>query len=171
MLTYGRYRDGPRPQPPLAARCDLNPKGAKRGLYPTQPAGECARTLRPARAGPSGHSIAANIDADLQKVGCTSRPLRSVRHDLADNGRMGRLDGSRQMDLRQARRVPRQCPSASNQDGKAWQLGLVPAEPAPSTRLNLSVPTRRRHPATAKDRCFHSCTQTKRILAFPVLRV
>ena len=52
-----------------------------------------------------------------------------------------------------------------HQDGKTWQLGLVPAEPAPSTRLNLSVPTRRRHPATAKDRCFHSRTQTKRILA------
>ena len=58
------------------------------------------------------------------------------------------------MDLRQARRVPPQCPSS-----------LVPAEPAPSTRLNLSVPTRRRHPATAKDRCFHSRTQTKRISA------
>src|SRR6476619_2303945 len=83
MLTYGRYPDCPRPQPPLAAKCDLNTKGAKRGLYQTQPAGECARTFRPARAGPSGHSIAANIGADLQKVGCTSRPLRSVGHELA----------------------------------------------------------------------------------------
>ena len=51
-----------------------------------------------------------------------------------------------------------------HQDGKTWQLGLVPAEPAPSTRLNLSVSTRRRHRTTAKDRCFHSRTQTKRIL-------
>jgi hypothetical protein len=36
------------------------------------------------------------------------------------------------------------CSSTSNQDGKIWQLRLVPAEPAPSTRLNLSVPTRHR---------------------------
>ena len=53
-------------------------KRAMRGLCPTQPASECAGTLWPARPGPSGHSIAANIDADLQKVGCASRPLRSV---------------------------------------------------------------------------------------------
>ena len=64
------------------------------------------------------------------------------------------------MDLRQARRVPRHARVLSNQDEKIWQLRLVPAEPAPSTRLNLSVPTRRRHPATAKDRCFHSRTRT-----------
>jgi hypothetical protein len=83
MLAYGRYPDCPRPQLPLAAKCDLNPKRAKWSLCPTQPAGECARTLWPARAGPSGHSIAANMDADLQKVGCTSRPLRSVGHELA----------------------------------------------------------------------------------------
>ena len=50
-------------------------------------------------------------------------------------------------------------------ENMAISLSLVSAEPAPSTRLNLSVPTRRRHPATAKDRCFHSRTQTKRILA------
>jgi hypothetical protein len=32
------------------------------------------------------------------------------------------------------------------------------------------VPTRRHHSATAKDRCFHSRTQTKRILdLLPVL--
>ena len=40
MLAYDGYGDCPRPQPPLAAKCDLNTKGAKRGLYPTQPAGE-----------------------------------------------------------------------------------------------------------------------------------
>ena len=78
VLAHGRYPDGPRSQPPLAAEDDLNPKRAKRGLCPTQPASECAGTLWPARPGPSGHSIAANIDADLQKVGCASRPLRSV---------------------------------------------------------------------------------------------
>src|SRR4051794_23712881 len=87
VLAPGRYPDGPRSQPPLAAEHDLNPKRAKRGLCPTQPAGECAGTLWPARPGPSGHSIAANIDADLQKVGCASRPLRSVGHELAHMGR------------------------------------------------------------------------------------
>ena len=35
------------------------------------------------QSGSSGHSITANIDADLQKVGCASRPLRSVGHELA----------------------------------------------------------------------------------------
>ena len=68
VLAHGRYPDGPRSQPPLAAEDDLNPKRAKRGLCPTQPASECAGALWPARPGPSGHSIAANIDADLQKV-------------------------------------------------------------------------------------------------------
>src|SRR6476660_4586040 len=83
VLARGRYPDGPRSQPPLAAEDDLNPKRAKRGLCPTQPASKCAGTLWPARAGPSGHSIAANMDADLQKVGCASRPLLSVGHALA----------------------------------------------------------------------------------------
>ena len=69
------------------------------------------------------------------------------------------------MDLRQARRVPRNARVRPTKMGKHGKLGLVPAEPAPSTRLNLGVPTRRRHRATAKDRCFHSRTQTKRILA------
>src|SRR6516162_26745 len=83
VLAHGRYPDGPRSQPPLAAEDNLNPKRAKRGLCPTQPASECAGTL----AVPSGPSIAANIDADLQKVGCASRPLRSVGHELAHMGR------------------------------------------------------------------------------------
>src|SRR6476661_4095632 len=82
VLARGRYPDCPRPQPPLAAEDNLNPKRAKRGLCPTQPASECAGTLWPARPGPSGHSIAANIDAELQKFGCASRPLRSVGHNL-----------------------------------------------------------------------------------------
>src|SRR5258705_10537162 len=77
-LAHGRAPDGPRSQPPLAAEDDLNPKRAKRGLCPTQPASECAGVLRPARPGPSGNIMAANVDADLQKVGCASRPLRSV---------------------------------------------------------------------------------------------
>src|SRR5437660_12905904 len=76
-LTHGRYPDGPRSQPPLAAKDNLNPECAKRGLCPTQPASECAGTLWPA----------TNIDADLQKVGCASRPLRSVGHELANTGR------------------------------------------------------------------------------------
>jgi hypothetical protein len=83
VLAHGHYPDGPRSQPSLAAEDDLNSKRAKQGLGPTQPASECARTFWPARPGPSGHSIAANIDADLQKVGCASRPLRSVGHELA----------------------------------------------------------------------------------------
>src|SRR6476661_6573227 len=87
VLAHGRYPDGPRSQPPLAAEDDLNPKRAKRGLCPTQPASEGAGALWPARAGPSGHSIAANIGADLQKVGCASRPVLSVGHELAHMGR------------------------------------------------------------------------------------
>src|SRR5271165_6601190 len=87
VLAPGRYRDGPRSQPSLAAEDDLNPKRAKRGLCPTQPASECAGVLRPARSGPSGHGIAANIDAELQQVGCGSRPVRAVGHKLADVGR------------------------------------------------------------------------------------
>jgi hypothetical protein len=42
VLAHGRYPDGPRSQPPLAAEDDLNPKRAKRGLCPTQPASERA---------------------------------------------------------------------------------------------------------------------------------
>jgi len=87
VLAHGRYPDGPRSQPPLAAEDDLNPERAKRGLCPTQPASECAGTFWPARPGPSGHSIAATIDADLQEVGCASRPLHSVGHELAHMGR------------------------------------------------------------------------------------
>src|SRR4249920_3300133 len=87
VLAHGRYLDGPRSQPPLSAEDDLNPERAKRSLCPAQPAGECAGTLWPSRPGPSGHSIAANIDADVQKVGCASRPLRSVGHELAHMGR------------------------------------------------------------------------------------
>ena len=34
MLTYGRYPDCPRPQPPLAAEDNLNPKRAKRRSVP-----------------------------------------------------------------------------------------------------------------------------------------
>src|SRR5262245_28531928 len=52
VLVHGRYPDGPRSQPPLAAEDDLNPKRAKRGLGPAQPAGECAGALWPARPGP-----------------------------------------------------------------------------------------------------------------------
>src|SRR5262245_3176879 len=87
VLAHGRYPDGPRSQPPLAAEDNLNPERAKRGLCPTQPASECAGTLWPARPDPSGHSIAGNIEADLQKVRCASRPLLSAGHELAHMGR------------------------------------------------------------------------------------
>src|SRR3954447_3122717 len=87
VLAHGRYPDRPCSQPPLAAEGDLNPECAEEGLCPAQPAGECAGTLWPARPGPSGDSTAANIDADLQKVRCASRPLRSVGHELAHMGR------------------------------------------------------------------------------------
>jgi hypothetical protein len=43
VLAYGRYPDGARSQPPLAAEDDLNPKRAKRGLCPTQRASEKAK--------------------------------------------------------------------------------------------------------------------------------
>ena len=76
-LLYGRYPDRPRSQPPLAAEDNLNPEGAKEGLCPAQPTSECARALWPARP----------VGADLQKVRCASRPLRSVEHDLAHMGR------------------------------------------------------------------------------------
>jgi hypothetical protein len=79
MLTYGRYPDCPRSRPPLAAEDNRNPKCAEGGLCPAQPASECAGALWPARP----------VDADLQKIGCASSPLRSVGHDLADNGRHG----------------------------------------------------------------------------------
>src|SRR6266542_2195748 len=79
VLELGRYPDRPRSQPPLAAEDDLNPECAQKGLCPPQPASECAGVLWPARP----------VDADLQKIGCASCPLRSVGHDLADNGRHG----------------------------------------------------------------------------------
>ena len=77
---------------------------------------------------------------------------------------IGRKSWARLMDLRQARslRNARLRPTR-------WE-NL--AEPAPSTRLNLSVPTRRRHRATAKDRCFHFAHTTEtNIGLLPVLRV
>src|SRR5258705_12843335 len=81
MLTYGRYPDCPRSRPPLAAEDDLDPEGAEQGLYPAQPTSECAGVVWPARS-VCNHGIAGNIGAGLQKVGCTSRPLRSVGHNL-----------------------------------------------------------------------------------------
>jgi hypothetical protein len=42
VLARGRYSDGPRSRPPLAAEDDLNPQCAEKGLGPAQPAGECA---------------------------------------------------------------------------------------------------------------------------------
>src|SRR5262245_1582046 len=64
----------------------LKPEGAQKGLCPPQPASERAGVLGPARPVPN-HGIAGNIDTGLQKVGCASRPLRSVGHDLAHAGR------------------------------------------------------------------------------------
>src|SRR5262245_15250323 len=79
VLAYGPYRDYARSEPPLAAEGNFNANCAEEGLCPAQPAGECAGTLRPARP----------VGADLQKVRCASRPLRSVGHDLAHKGRHG----------------------------------------------------------------------------------
>src|SRR5438552_2069315 len=76
-LAYGRYPDCPHSQPPLAAEDNLNPECAEEGLRPAQSAGECPGPLWP--AGP--------VSADLQKVGCASRPLLSVDHDLAHKRR------------------------------------------------------------------------------------
>ena len=50
MLSYGRYPDCPRSQPPLAAEDNLNPECAEEALCPAQSASECAGTLRPARS-------------------------------------------------------------------------------------------------------------------------
>src|SRR5262249_1010144 len=79
FMSYGCYRDCPLSQPPLAAEGNFNPECAEERLCPVQPASECAGTLWPARP----------VGADLQKIGCGSRPLRSVGHDLAHKGRHG----------------------------------------------------------------------------------
>jgi hypothetical protein len=76
-ITYRRYPDCPRSQPPLAAEDSFNPERAEEALCPARSARECAGTLWPAKP----------VGADLQKVGCASRPLRSVGHDLAHKGR------------------------------------------------------------------------------------
>jgi hypothetical protein len=76
-ITCGRYPDCPRSQLPLAGEDNLNPERAEEALCPAQSASECAGTLWPAKP----------VGADLQKVGCASRPLRSVGHDLAHKGR------------------------------------------------------------------------------------
>src|SRR6266516_1046819 len=77
VLAYGRYPDCARSEPPLAAEDNFNPKCAEEGLCPAQPASQCAGALWP--ASPAG--------AGLQEVGCASRPLCSVGHDLAHTGR------------------------------------------------------------------------------------
>jgi hypothetical protein len=74
---YGRYPDCARSEPPLATEGNLDPACAEEGLCSPQPASQCARALWP--ASPAG--------ADLQKVRCASRPLRSLGHDLAHAGR------------------------------------------------------------------------------------
>src|SRR6266571_7477607 len=86
VLAHGRYRDGPRSQPPLTAEDDLNPEGAEEGLGPPQPASECAGILWPARAVPN-HGVARNIGAGQQKIGSASRPLHSVGHNLTHTRR------------------------------------------------------------------------------------
>ena len=52
VFPCGRYPDRPRSQPPLAAEDNLNPEGAKRGLCPTQPTGECAGIFLANQTGP-----------------------------------------------------------------------------------------------------------------------
>ena len=58
VLTHGRYPDGPRSQPPLAAEDNFNPKCAQEGLCPAQPAGQR----------PRGLWLARPVGVDLQKV-------------------------------------------------------------------------------------------------------
>ena len=77
VFAYGPYPDCARSEPPLAAERDFNPNCAKEGLCPAQPASERAGALWPASPASAG----------LQKVGCASRPLRSIGHDLAHTGR------------------------------------------------------------------------------------
>jgi hypothetical protein len=81
--------NGPRSQPPLAAEDDLNPKRAKRGLRPAQPASKCAGAPWPARPGPSGHSIASNMRGRIEERAKNARsgelelpPKRSLRPAL-----------------------------------------------------------------------------------------
>src|SRR6516162_11086810 len=76
VLTHGRYPDGPRSQPPLAAEDNFNPKCAQEGLCPAQPAGQR----------PRGLWLARPVGVDLQKIRCASPPLRSVGHHLAHKG-------------------------------------------------------------------------------------
>jgi hypothetical protein len=64
-LAHGCNPDHPRSRSSLAAEDDLTAS----------------------RPGPSGRSGAAGIDAELQKIGCASRPLRSVGNELAHTGR------------------------------------------------------------------------------------
>src|SRR5262245_43761666 len=74
--AYGRYPDCPRSQPPLAAEGNFNPEGTEETLCSAQSASECAGALWPAESAGAG----------LQEVGCASRPLRSLDHELAHVG-------------------------------------------------------------------------------------
>src|SRR5262245_1992772 len=81
VLAHGRYPDGPRSRPALAAEDNLNPECAEEGLSPAQPASEYAGVRWPARAVPN-HVLARKIGTGQQKIGSASHPLRSVGHNL-----------------------------------------------------------------------------------------
>src|SRR5262249_54811332 len=76
---YSCNPDCPRSRPPLAAEDNFNLQCTEEALRPAQSASECAGALWPARP----------VGAELQKVGCATRPLPSVGHDLAHKGRHG----------------------------------------------------------------------------------
>jgi hypothetical protein len=84
--TYVHHADRAGPQAPFTPEDNFNPDGAKEGLRPPQSASECAWAVRPPR--PSAGSSGA-IHAGLQKVGCASRPLHPLNHDLAHPRRHG----------------------------------------------------------------------------------
>src|SRR5262249_326791 len=82
VLARGRYPDGPRSQPPLAAEDDLNPESAEEGLYPAQPVSLCAWRLL-------GHPEAAAWMPACKSSDALSRPSRSLGHDLAHTAGLG----------------------------------------------------------------------------------
>src|SRR6266545_4870261 len=118
MLTYGRYPDCPRPQPPLAAEDNLNPERAEEGLCPAQPASERPGALWPADATSHRSEWAATKQVHIDENHGTLRRVET--NGLA----AGAKSSPAMLECVQPR-----------WENMAISLGLVPAEPAPSTRL------------------------------------
>ena len=87
--------------------------------------------------------------------------INRTRQRVADHiDIMGRLGRSRQMDCGRREEFPRLA------------RGLVPAEPAPSTRLKLGMPTRQSPPYHRRRPLLSFAHKTKRNIGLlPVLRV